>query len=157
MARHLIAGDQQRHRLAVGESVLAVGKEEVLLAGGERPAHLRRQGQWRGAPGPAAVADIGGRIHPALLGVGPNERLAVADPGPDLQGGAGEEHLEEQHRRNACGGALGEGRLQTPAGCSPPASTTGRWGCTQGRGPLQWHLENVEATITGWSRRHLQH
>jgi hypothetical protein len=23
--------------------------------------------------------------------------------------------------------------------------------------PLQWHLENVEATITGWSRRHLQH
>ena len=23
------------------------------------------------------------------------------------------------------------------------------WGCTQGRGPLQWHLENVEATITG--------
>ncbi len=32
-----------------------------------------------------------------------------------------------------------------------------RWGCTQGRGPLQWHLENVEATITGWSRRHLQH
>jgi hypothetical protein len=31
------------------------------------------------------------------------------------------------------------------------------WGCTQGRGPLQWHLENVEATITGWNRRHLQH
>ncbi len=31
-----------------------------------------------------------------------------------------------------------------------------RWGCTQGRGPLQWHLENVEATITGWSRRHLR-
>jgi hypothetical protein len=31
-----------------------------------------------------------------------------------------------------------------------------RWGCTQGRGPLQWHLENVEATITGWSRRHLK-
>lgn len=29
-------------------------------------------------------------------------------------------------------------------------------GCTQGRGPLQWHLENVEATITDWSRRHLQ-
>jgi hypothetical protein len=25
------------------------------------------------------------------------------------------------------------------------------------RGPLQWHLETVEATITGWSRRHLQH
>ena len=32
-----------------------------------------------------------------------------------------------------------------------------RWGCTQGRVPLQWHTENVEATITGWSRRHLQH
>jgi len=37
------------------------------------------------------------------------------------------------------------------------------WRCSskrcraQGRGPLQWHLENVEATITGWSRRHLQH
>jgi hypothetical protein len=31
-----------------------------------------------------------------------------------------------------------------------------RWGCTEGRGPLQGHLENVEATITGWSRRHLQ-
>jgi hypothetical protein len=30
------------------------------------------------------------------------------------------------------------------------------WGCTQGRGLLQWYLENVEATITGWSRRHLQ-
>ncbi|MCP9915357.1 hypothetical protein [Cyanobium sp. ATX 6F1] len=27
---------------------------------------------------------------------------------------------------------------------------------TKGRGPLQWHLENVEATITGWSRRNLQ-
>ena len=25
-----------------------------------------------------------------------------------------------------------------------------RWGCTQGQGPLQWHLENVEATIAGW-------
>ena len=31
-----------------------------------------------------------------------------------------------------------------------------RWGCTQGRGPLQWHLENVEATITSWSRRNLK-
>jgi hypothetical protein len=30
------------------------------------------------------------------------------------------------------------------------------WGCTEGRGPLQWHLENVEATITGWSRRNLR-
>jgi len=26
----------------------------------------------------------------------------------------------------------------------------------QRRGPLQWHLENVEATITGWSRKHLR-
>lgn len=32
-----------------------------------------------------------------------------------------------------------------------------RWSCTQGRVPLQWHLDNVEATITGWSRRHRQH
>jgi len=31
-----------------------------------------------------------------------------------------------------------------------------RWGCTQGRGPLQWHAENVEATITGWSRKNLR-
>jgi hypothetical protein len=31
-----------------------------------------------------------------------------------------------------------------------------RWGCTQGRGPLQWHAENIEATITGWSRRNLR-
>ncbi|MEX0588358.1 MAG: hypothetical protein WD136_03795 [Cyanobium sp.] len=31
-----------------------------------------------------------------------------------------------------------------------------RWGCTQGRGPLQWHLENVEATITGWSKKNLR-
>ena len=30
-----------------------------------------------------------------------------------------------------------------------------RWGCTQGRGPLQWQLENVEATITGLNRRNL--
>lgn len=29
------------------------------------------------------------------------------------------------------------------------------WGCTQGCGPLQWHAENIEANITGWSRRHL--
>ena len=31
-----------------------------------------------------------------------------------------------------------------------------RWGCTQSKGPLQWHLENVEAAITGWSKRNLQ-
>ncbi|TGG79332.1 MAG: DNA-binding protein [Aphanocapsa feldmannii 288cV] len=30
-----------------------------------------------------------------------------------------------------------------------------RWGCTQGRGPLQWHSETIEATLTGWSRRNL--
>ena len=30
-----------------------------------------------------------------------------------------------------------------------------RWGCTQGRGPLQWHSENIEATLTGWSQRNL--
>jgi hypothetical protein len=42
-------------------------------------------------------------------------------------------------------------------GVLSPVKHYRRWGCTQGRGPLQWHLENVEATITGWSRRHLQH
>ena len=40
-------------------------------------------------------------------------------------------------------------------GVPTPGKHYRRWGCTQGRGPLQWHLENVEATITGWSRRHL--
>jgi len=29
-------------------------------------------------------------------------------------------------------------------------------GWTQGNGPLQWHLEHVEATITGLSRRNLR-
>ena len=38
-----------------------------------------------------------------------------------------------------------------------PGKHNRRWSCTQGRGPLQWHLENVEATITGWSRKHLEH
>ena len=41
-------------------------------------------------------------------------------------------------------------------GLLQPGKHDRRWGCTQGRGPLQWHLENVEATITGWSRRHLR-
>lgn len=31
-----------------------------------------------------------------------------------------------------------------------------RWGCTHGKGPLQWHAENIEAAITGWSRRNLR-
>lgn len=31
-----------------------------------------------------------------------------------------------------------------------------RWGCTEGKGPLQWHEQNVEATITGWSKKNLQ-
>jgi len=34
-------------------------------------------------------------------------------------------------------------------GVLTPGKHYRRWGCTQGRGPLQWHLENVEATITG--------
>ncbi len=41
-------------------------------------------------------------------------------------------------------------------GVLQPGKHFRRWGCTHGRGPLQWHLENVEATITGWSRRHLK-
>ena len=40
-------------------------------------------------------------------------------------------------------------------GVLQPGKHYRRWGCTEGRGPLQWHLENVEATITGWSRRNL--
>jgi hypothetical protein len=31
-----------------------------------------------------------------------------------------------------------------------------RWGCTEGKGPLQWHEQNVEATITGWSKKNLR-
>jgi hypothetical protein len=31
-----------------------------------------------------------------------------------------------------------------------------RWACTRSRGPLQWHIENVEAAITGWSKRNLR-
>ena len=31
-----------------------------------------------------------------------------------------------------------------------------RWGCTEGKGPLQWHEPNVEATITGWSKKNLR-
>lgn len=41
-------------------------------------------------------------------------------------------------------------------GVLQPGKHFRRWGCTEGRGPLQWHLENVEAAITGWSRRHLK-
>ena len=41
-------------------------------------------------------------------------------------------------------------------GVLQPGKHYRRWGFTQGRGPLQWHLENAEATITGWSRRNLQ-
>ncbi len=31
-----------------------------------------------------------------------------------------------------------------------------RWGCTEGKGPLQWHEQNVEATMTGWSKKNLR-
>ena len=41
-------------------------------------------------------------------------------------------------------------------GVLQPGKHFRRGGCTQGKGPLQWHLENVEATITGWSRRNLR-
>lgn len=41
-------------------------------------------------------------------------------------------------------------------GVLQPGKHYRRWGCTEGRGPLQRHLENVEATITGWSRRNLR-
>lgn len=34
-------------------------------------------------------------------------------------------------------------------GVLTPGKHYRRWGCTQGWDPLHWHLENVEATITG--------
>lgn len=40
-------------------------------------------------------------------------------------------------------------------GVLQPGKHFRRWGCTQGKGPLQWHAENIEATVTGWSRRNL--
>ena len=57
----------------------------------------------------------------------------------------------------AAGTVGGPETLRQPGcgGCSTPAHYR-RWGCPQGRGPLQWHLENIEATITGWDRRLLQ-
>ena len=41
-------------------------------------------------------------------------------------------------------------------GVLQPGKHFRRWGCTEGKGPLQWHGENIEASITGWSRRHLK-
>jgi hypothetical protein len=41
-------------------------------------------------------------------------------------------------------------------GVVQPGKHFRRWGCTQSRGPLQWHIENVEAAITGWSKRNLR-
>lgn len=41
-------------------------------------------------------------------------------------------------------------------GVFQPGKHFRRWGCTQSKGPLQWHLENVEAAITGWSKRNLR-
>ena len=41
-------------------------------------------------------------------------------------------------------------------GVLQPGKHFRRWGCTEGNGPLQWHGENIEASITGWSRRHLK-
>ncbi|MCT0203829.1 hypothetical protein KQ302_01670 [Synechococcus sp. CS-602] len=34
----------------------------------------------------------------------------------------------------------------------PPGKNFRLWGPpSQGKGPLQWHLDKVEATISGWS------
>lgn len=41
-------------------------------------------------------------------------------------------------------------------GVLQPRKDFRRWCCTKGKGRLQWHGENVEAAITGWSRRHLR-
>jgi hypothetical protein len=40
-------------------------------------------------------------------------------------------------------------------GVLKPGRDFRRWGCTEGRGPIQWHADNIEAAITGWSRRNL--
>lgn len=39
-------------------------------------------------------------------------------------------------------------------GVFKPGQHFRRWSCMD-RGPLQWHLDNVEAAITNWSRRNL--
>ena len=95
--------------------MLAVGKHEVFSPWRQRPSHLRVERQGRGAPGAAAGAHIPGWKHPTLLGVGAHVGLGVADAGANHQGGADEEHLEDQHRRIAAGGELREGRLDPPA------------------------------------------
>ena len=40
-------------------------------------------------------------------------------------------------------------------GVLKPGRDFRRWGCTEDRGPIQWHGENIEASITGWSKRNL--
>lgn len=45
-------------------------------------------------------------------------------------------------------------QLRLP-GVLQPGRHYRRWAAPRAWGPLQWHLENVEATITGWTRRHL--
>ena len=38
-------------------------------------------------------------------------------------------------------------------GILQPGKHYRRWGCTKGKGPLQWHPENVEAALNGWSKK----
>jgi hypothetical protein len=49
------------------------------------------------------------------------------------------------HPAKGCIASISQPRLR---GVLTPSKHYRRWGYTQGRGPLQWHLENVEATIT---------
>jgi hypothetical protein len=40
-------------------------------------------------------------------------------------------------------------------GILTPGKHFRRPGCCTDRGPLQWHADNVEATLTSWAKRNL--
>jgi hypothetical protein len=78
-------------------------------------------------------------------------------------------HGPVRHWRNNASALVDQrGRLRCPwdePRDPPPAAAAGgpypgeagqTLGLHPGPGSAQWHLENVEATVTGWSRRHLQ-
>jgi hypothetical protein len=37
-----------------------------------------------------------------------------------------------------------------------PSTHFRRWGCAQGKDRRQWHAENIEAAMSGWSRQNLR-
>jgi hypothetical protein len=41
-------------------------------------------------------------------------------------------------------------------GILKPGRDFRRWGCTDSKGPLQWHAGNIETALTSWSRRNLR-